>query len=88
MARYQGVDTAGLARSETAAADQQFFERGMMCAAGRAAADLVSAHKWFNLAAMHGHKQAGMLRVEIAAEMSESEIATAQRAARDWLAAH
>jgi TPR repeat protein len=45
----------------------------------------VSAHKWFNLAAMHGHKQAGVRRVEIAAEMSESEIAAAQRAARDWL---
>jgi uncharacterized protein len=88
MARYQGVEKGELALAEHGAADQQFFERGMMCAAGRAAADLVSAHKWFNLAAMHGHKQAGLLRVEIAAEMSESEIAAAQRAARDWLARH
>jgi TPR repeat protein len=88
MARYPGVDTGPLAFAETAAADRQFFELGMMCAAGRAAPDLVSAHKWFNLAAMHGHKQAGVLRVEIAAEMSESEIAAAQRAARDWLAEH
>jgi uncharacterized protein len=88
MARYQGVDTGRLALAEHAAADRRFFELGMMCVAGRAAADLVAAHKWFNLAAMHGHKQASQLRVEIAAEMSESEIAAAQRAARDWLAAH
>lgn len=58
----------------------------MMCAAGANAPDLVSAHKWFNLAAMHGNKQASALRSEIAAELSESEIAAAQRAARDWLA--
>jgi TPR repeat protein len=88
MARYQRADNGEMALAEHAAIDQQFFERGMMCAAGRAAADLVAAHKWFNLAAMHGHKQAGLLRVEIAAEMSESEIAAAQRAARAWLAAN
>jgi TPR repeat protein len=46
--------------------------------------DLVAAHKWFNLAAMRGNKEAVRLRREIAAEMSQSEIAAAQRAARDW----
>ena len=66
------------------AAARKFFELGMTCATG--AGDLVSAHKWFNLAAMHGDQQASALRVEIAAELSESEIAAAQRAARDWLA--
>ncbi len=71
-----------------AAAAQQFFDLGMMCATGSGAGDLVSAHKWFNLAAMHGNKQAGVLRGEIAAELSESEIAAAQRAARDWVATH
>ena len=68
--------------SDTAAA-RKFFDLGMTCATG--AGDLVSAHKWFNLAAMHGDQQASALRVEIAAELSESEIAAAQRAARDWL---
>ena len=47
--------------------------------------DYVIAHKWFNLAAMHGNKDAVRLRREIAAEMSAQEIAAAQRAARDWL---
>lgn len=69
-----------------AAAAQSFFDLGMMCATGAGALDLVSAHKWFNLAAMHGNKQAGVLRGEIAAELSQSEIAAAQRAARDWIA--
>jgi hypothetical protein len=43
---------------------------------------MVSAHKCFNIAAMSGCKQAARLRHEIAAELSESEIAATQRAAR------
>ena len=67
------------------AAARKFFDLGMTCATGAGAPDLVAAHKWFNLAAMHGDKQASALRSEIAAELSEGEIAAAQRAARDWL---
>jgi len=74
----------GHAPASDAAAARKFFDLGMTCATG--AGDLVSAHKWFNLAAMHGDQQASARRVEIAAELSESEIAAAQRAARDWLA--
>ena len=33
--------------------------------------DLVQAHKWFNIAAMRGHKDAAQLRREIAEQMSE-----------------
>jgi TPR repeat protein len=81
-----GIGSGG---GERIAANANFLELGMIAATGRAAAaDLVSAHKWFNLAAMHGDKQANALRVEIAAELSESEIAAAQRAARDWLVSH
>jgi hypothetical protein len=49
---------------------------------------LVSAHKWFNIAAMNGCKDAVRLRHEIAAELSKDEIAAAQRDARDWVARH
>ena len=35
------------------------------------AADYVAAHKWFNLAAMRGNKDAIRLRREIAEQMSE-----------------
>lgn len=47
--------------------------------------DLVSAHKWFNLAAMSGSAQAQYCRADIAGQMSGREIAEAQRAARTWL---
>jgi uncharacterized protein len=76
----------GRAPALDTAAAQKFFDLGMTCATGPAPPDLVSAHKWFNLAAIHGNEQASALRVEIAAELSQSEIAAAQRAARDWLA--
>ena len=47
----------------------------------------MQAHKWFNIAAMRGHVNAARLRREIAEQMSDSEIGSAQRAARDWLKA-
>ncbi len=85
MARLEIADTE-LAVLGHAGADV-YFELGMMCATGRSApADLVSAHKWFNIAAMRGNADAARLRRELAADMSEAEIAAAQRAARDWLA--
>jgi uncharacterized protein len=65
---------------------ETFYELGLMHASGRdGAADLVSAHKWFNIAAMKGHGDAARMRREIAAEMTDAEIGQAQRAARDWL---
>ncbi len=63
-----------------------FYELGMMYSTGRSVpTDFVSAHKWFNIAALKGNKDAIRLRREIAEQMTEIEIATAQRAARDWL---
>ena len=50
--------------------------------------DYVAAHKWFNLAALRGNADAIRLRREIADQMSEEEVAAAQRAARAWLKAH
>jgi uncharacterized protein len=68
---------------------EQLFKLGMMCSTGQSMPlDLVSAHKWFNIAATLGMKDAVRLRNEIAAEMSDHEVATAQRAARHWLKLH
>jgi uncharacterized protein len=68
---------------------EQFYQLGMLYSTGRTMpTDMVSAHKWFNIAAMSGYKDAARLRHEIAAEMSESEIAAAQRAARAWVTRH
>src|SRR2546423_15583771 len=83
MAQYECADArAPLAETNAEA----LYELGIMHASGRSgAADLVSAHKWFNIAAMKGHAEAARMRREIAAEMSDAEIGQAQRAARDWL---
>ena len=63
-----------------------FFELGIKYSSGRnVPVDYVAAHKWFNLAAMKGNQNAVRLRREIAAEMTDAEIAAAQRAARDWI---
>jgi TPR repeat protein len=86
MARYDviGVDDAML--GEASASSDVLFQLGLMYSTGSTVpTDFVSAHKWFNLAAMRGNKDAPRLRREIAEQMSESDIAAAQRAARDWL---
>ena len=65
------------------------FELGMLYANGdQVESDLIAAHKWFNLAAMRGYKEAAWHRQQIAEEMSPADIAAAQRAAREWLNTH
>jgi uncharacterized protein len=84
--------SASLRKMNTApsAADpRNFLQLGIVCSTGASgAADMVAAHKWFNIAAMLGNSEAALLRREIAAEMSEPDIAAAQRAARDWVTRH
>ena len=64
------------------------FKLGMFYSiGGLMPADKVAAHKWFNLAAARGNRDAVQYRRELANEMSENEIETAQRAAREWIAA-
>jgi len=67
------------------------FKLGMFYSIGGSIpADKVAAHKWFNLSASRGNRDAVSYRRELANEMSEHEIAAAQRAAREWIvtAAH
>jgi TPR repeat protein len=86
MARYELADIDGATLAPANAGGEGLFELGMMYASGRSVpADLVQAHKWFNLAAQKGHADAARMRREIAAEMTDGEIGQAQRAARDWL---
>ncbi len=86
MARFEiaGIDDATL--GEANAGEDVFFQLGMMYSTGSTMpADYVTAHKWFNISAMRGNTEAIRLRREIADQMSEAEIAAAQRAARNWL---
>jgi len=89
MARYDVVGGDGAVLGEANASGDVLFQLGMMYSTGSdVPTDYVSAHKWFNLAAMRGNKDAVRLRREIAAEMTTHEITTAQRAAREWIVTH
>jgi uncharacterized protein len=81
-AELAAIESGGMGE----AGGDMFYRLGMMYSiGGEVAADYVTAHKWFNLAAMRGNADAVRLRREIAEEMTEAEIAAAQRAARAWL---
>ena len=87
MAGFEFLGFDAVALGEGAAAGDTLFELGMKYSVGiEVPVDLVSAHMWFNLAAAKGNAEAVRLRREIANQMSDAEVAVAQRAARDWLA--
>ena len=87
---FQGLfDLDNATPVEASAIPDVLFERGLYWASGRSGVvNLVAAHKWFNLAAVKGRNDAIQMRREVAELMSEAEIATAQREARDWMMAH
>ncbi len=68
---------------------EEFLLLGINYSLGRSVPrDLIEAHKWFNIAAVRGNHDARLHRSEIARDMSASDIAEAQRQAREWLALH
>lgn len=84
------ANDAALARKVELAANgdrDACYDLGVAYSTGghRLGCDLIEAHKWFNLAAARGHKEAAMCRADISDEMSAREIAEAQRRARDLL---
>ena len=94
--KLQPADMSGadlmLANLLASAADNDSnacFDLGVMYSTGShgVGADLVEAHKWFNLAASRGHEEAAWCRADVADEMTAREIAEAQRRAREWLSA-
>lgn len=89
MARYEmGADEMVLMSAGGADA-QAFFELGCMYASGRSVEpNLITAHKWFNVAASRGYAPAAARRSELAAEMTTADVSAAQREARLWLTRH
>jgi hypothetical protein len=68
---------------------EALYNLGLLYSTGQGVpVDYVMAHKWFNLAAMKGNSQARECRAELALDMSPTEIAEAQRQAREWLLQH
>jgi uncharacterized protein len=86
MARMEiGMDRFAVAAQS--GAPDALFELGLLYATGLdVEADLVVAHKWFNLAALRGNSAALARRIELAREMTASQVAQAQKLAREWLA--
>jgi TPR repeat protein len=88
MARFELSESNYAVLGEGPANANTLFDLGLMYSVGRSVPiDYVTAHKWFNLAAMRGNREAARRRQEIAEQMSAAEIAAAQRAARAWLKA-
>lgn len=86
MARMDGLNAERADLGAGPADGWACYELGVMYAAGRdVAVDRVTAHKWLNIAAMRGCREAVALRSELATEMTSAEIAAAQREARLWL---
>jgi hypothetical protein len=88
MARYDAsVETAALVSKAMDA--RAFLDLGILYSVGRSVPiDRVEAHKWLNIAAVRGCREALPLRAELASEMTKDEISQAQRAARLWLSVH
>ena len=87
MARFEMPEITGGGAAGVTASPDMMFELGMMYSIGRGVpADRVAAHMWFNLAASRGKREAIAYRRELADEMSEIEIAEAQKKARAFLA--
>ena len=89
MARFEINSADVAAMGHQAITADVFFRMGVDHSIGRGcAADMVAAHKWFNLAAAQGNQDAIRWRQEISREMTTAEIAEAQRQAREWLTRH
>lgn len=89
MARYvwPGFEQAQLTSKSIEA--ETLLHMGLVYATGRdVEQDLVSAHKWFNLAALKGSRLGRQYRMEIAGELSRMQLREAQRQAREWLSMH
>lgn len=71
--------------SKNASADE-LYRIGLIYSEGMdVAIDLVQAHKWFNLAATRGHRDARLCRQEMAEMMTQADVFKAQKAAREWM---
>lgn len=82
------IQADALASAEPVITDDEMYRLGLVASTGGDgdSLDLITAHKWFNLAAMRGNAAARAYRAELAREMTSDQIAEAQRLAREYLA--
>ncbi len=83
---YTDVEIAQVREAASAGRSEDLYKLGLIYSTGQGGeVDLIQAHMWFNLAAMRGSMEAKESRKELSSMMSATEIATAQKAAREWL---
>ena len=88
MARFEVRDIEMAVAGGQSRADV-FCNLGLIYATGRGCpVDLIAAHKWLNIAAIKGSERAASLRADLARNMNKADLATALRAARDWMTMH
>ncbi|MEJ8310944.1 sel1 repeat family protein [Agrobacterium larrymoorei] len=88
MARFEMRDIELAVAGGQSRADV-FCNLGLIYATGRGCpVDLIAAHKWLNIAAIKGSERAASLRSDLARNMTKADLATALRAARDWMTTH
>lgn len=76
------------AKAEKGVAEAQ-YDLGLLYSIGNGMPrDYVTAHKWFNLAALRGMPEARDLRADLAGQMSKDDVAEALKQARAWLSTH
>lgn len=89
MARLENSSRDIVEFAAEGGAPDALFELGLIYASGREGEqDFVTAHKWFNLAALRGNDEAKRYRLELSREMTKLQIAKAQKLAREWIARH
>jgi hypothetical protein len=89
MARYDATSSELLEIAAQGGTPDALYQLGLMyCNGIGVPVDLVEAHKWLSISGQRGNLDARRLRIEISGEMDRSEIAAAQRRAREWLARH
>jgi hypothetical protein len=88
LASIEATRSSGIPLPAPESTGDELFRLGLLYSTGQGGAplDYVSAHMLFNLAAMRGSMEAKIYRKELSQEMDQSEVAEAQRAAREWLA--
>lgn len=89
MTAYERQDYAAAARefrilAQSGDPHAQYMMGRLHALGNGVAQDYVQAHKWYNLAASRDHNHATLARDALARCMSSTQIATAQREARQW----
>lgn len=89
MARIELSEIEMAQMSTSGGQSEALFNLGLKYSTGLdIEADMITAHKWFNLATLAGNDRAKDYRAEISRELSSDEVFEAQKLAREWVSLH